>query len=210
MGKQMYRLLLDDYSAASFTSMSKEYFGTLDEIAEFMSALADDKDDCENQKELLGAYTKFCNGEKDITHNVAYREVPFLVRAKTLCSSKTEVFDYSWEHLNTWHFPYYMKCDRAESTHIWLSCRGEYYRCIQTSFTNLCYSDLGDEYNPMGSMIWGFPQQIAGRNGNLRNRLFVVEKRFKNKFEAMRDYASFEANKDVCFAEILNDIFGDG
>ena len=59
-------------------------------------------------------------------------------------------------------------------------------------------------------MLCGYPNQIIGDNGNPVNRLFVIEKTFKNRAEAMEDMAQFQKNKDINFAEILNDIFGDG
>ena len=43
MGR-FYRLLLDDYSAASFTSFDKDYYGTLEEINEFFEEMKKDKE----------------------------------------------------------------------------------------------------------------------------------------------------------------------
>ena len=40
-----YRLLLDDYSAASFTSFDKDYFGTLEQIDGFFQAIKADEED---------------------------------------------------------------------------------------------------------------------------------------------------------------------
>ena len=39
-----YRLELDDYAAAAFTSFSKEYFGTLDDIRGLITALEQDEE----------------------------------------------------------------------------------------------------------------------------------------------------------------------
>lgn len=38
----MYRINLEDCSAASFTSLSKPYYGSLDEIRELLSTIRDD------------------------------------------------------------------------------------------------------------------------------------------------------------------------
>ena len=43
MGR-FYRLLLDDYSAASFTSFDKDYYGTLEEINAFFEEMKKDKE----------------------------------------------------------------------------------------------------------------------------------------------------------------------
>ena len=59
-------------------------------------------------------------------------------------------------------------------------------------------------------MIWGYPGQIQGTVGNLHNQLFVIEKIFKTKAEAISDLTNFKTNPDPDFSRILDDIFGDG
>ena len=59
-------------------------------------------------------------------------------------------------------------------------------------------------------MIWGYPGIITGKRGNLYNTLFVEEKVFKNKKEAMKDREEFINHPDQNFAKFLDDIFGDG
>lgn len=49
-----YRLLLDDYSAASFTSFSKDYYGTLEQIGSLFEAIKQDEELAERQKYILG------------------------------------------------------------------------------------------------------------------------------------------------------------
>ena len=205
-----YRLLLDDYSAASFTSFSKDYYGTLEQIGTLFEAIKQDEELAERQKYILGIYDRYLAGETKISHNVAYQEVPFLIPAKVLGTETTVLTDFSWEHINTWGFPYLVKCDKAECTHIWFSCYGKYSRCIQVQFTNLQCESITGKFEPLGSMIWGYPGQIAGDNGDVYNRLFVEEKVFKNKTEAMADKQNFIHSPDPKFDEFLNDIFGDG
>lgn len=59
-------------------------------------------------------------------------------------------------------------------------------------------------------MIWGYPGQIQGKRGNLRNQLYVVEKSFKSKAETLKNRVNFVNNPDPDFSRILEDIFGDG
>lgn len=106
-----------------------------------------------------------------------------------------------------------LKCAKAESKHIWFCCNRKYSRCIQTKFTDLQYESYIGKCEKLGEMLCGYPNQIIGDNGNLVNRLFVIEKTFKNRAEAMEDMAQFQKTKTLTFqrffAEILNDIFGD-
>ena len=205
-----YRLLLDDYSAASFTSFDKDYFGTLEEINLFFKKMKSNEKIAKQQEYLLSVHERFLAGEKVINHTVAYREVPFLVPAKVLAPETSILTNYAWEHLNTWRWPYMMKCDKVECTHIWFSCYGKYSRCIKAQFTNLQYGTESEEYKLLGGMIWGFPGIIAGKKGNLYNTLFVEEKVFKNKSEAMKDKDEFVKKPAPIFTKFLDDIFGDG
>lgn len=59
-------------------------------------------------------------------------------------------------------------------------------------------------------MLWGFPHQIEIEKSKVFNRLFVVEKYFKNKQEAIDDMNGFSLKPDPVYTEIMNDIFGDG
>lgn len=205
-----YRLLLDDYSAASFTSFGKEYFGTFEQLKGLFDYMRSNKKIAERYSSILSVFDRFLAGEKNLTHNVAYHEVPFLVYAKVLGSETSILTDYKWEHLNTWRWPYFMKFDKAESTHLWISCHREYFRCIRTKFSNLQYGTDEEDYEPLGTMIWGYPGQIQGKQGYLRNQLYVVEKSFKSKADALEDYSNFMNNPDPDFSKILDDVFGDG
>lgn len=207
---RFYRLLLDDYSAASFTSFSKDYYGTLEDINCFFKAIREDEDTVERFADLLSVYDKYLAGEKKIIHNVAYRNVPFLVPAKVLGTETSVLADYAWNHFNTWDCLYRMKCDKAESKHIWFSCHGQYHRCIQTKFTNLLYESTVGTFVSHNGWTWGFPHQLEYEPPITESRLFVIEKTFKNKAETMNDRINFVQNPDPRFDSILDDLFGDG
>ena len=205
-----YRLLLDDFSAASFTSFSKSYFGTLEQMKGLFDYIRSDEDIAKRFSGILSVYDRYLAGETEITHGVAYQDVPFLVTAKLLWVETSVLTDYDWTHFNTWEWPYYMKCDKAESTHAWFSCRKKYCRCNLTQFTNLQYGTSKDDYEPLGRTFWGYPGQIQGEVGNLHNQLYVAEKWFDSKAEAFNDWMNFKQNHDPDFSSFLEDVFGDG
>ena len=80
--KEIYRLQLDDYSAASFTSFGKDYFGTFDQMRELFNAIRCNEDFVSQSSDILTTFDRCLAGEKKITHYAAYQEVPFLVQAK--------------------------------------------------------------------------------------------------------------------------------
>lgn len=91
----MLRTELDDYSAASFSSFSKYYFGTPDEIRALIQAMDENKRDEDGHKSLLAAFRAYESGQTDVTHNVAYQEVLFLLPAKLLHTEKVALNDYA-------------------------------------------------------------------------------------------------------------------
>ncbi len=205
-----YRLILDDYSAASFTSFSKDYFGKMEDIAGLFKAIREDDSIADSFKDLLSVYELYLSGDKKVTHRVAYQEVPFLVPAKKLGSETTVLNNYTGNHTNTWGCIYEMRYEKAESTHIWLSCHGKYSRCIQTRFTNLEYMNPLGKYTSHNGRMWGFPHQLEYESPITVNRLFVVEKFFKNKTEAINDHLNFVHNPAPKFDSVVDDLFGDG
>ena len=69
MNKQIYKLCLEDYSAASFTSFGKEYFGTFEMIESFIDAIKYDDQISEKFADLISTFDKYKNGAKNVTHN---------------------------------------------------------------------------------------------------------------------------------------------
>lgn len=210
MGKQFFRLCLDDYASGSCSSFSKYYWGTIEMIESFINELKSDPYTSDRFDHLIATYEKYIAGDKKITHKVAYQEVPFLVPAKILAQSTSILENAEWEHLNTYHWIYDIKCEKAESQHLWISCRDEYFRCIKTRFTDLAYKNTLKDYVPIGNMLWGHPGVLNVNLPNVENNLFVIEKTFKNKSVALADAEEFEKTKDPNFSKILDDVFGDG
>ena len=206
---KIFKLYLEDHSAASITSFEKSYFGSIETIDEFINTIQGNDKLINEYNELVSCLDKYTKGEKDITHNVAYKDVPFLTPVKILGTDTSLLTDYKWRHINTWGFPYDMKCEEVNSTHVWISCKGEYFRCIKSEFKELKYENVLGEYTALGA-AWGLTYQIEVKNDITYNRMFVIEKTFKNKNEALADIEKFKDKKDPIFTEVLKDVFGDG
>lgn len=205
-----YRLELDDYSAASFTSFGKYYYGTMEDMRCFFGELTLDEDFKDRFRDLTSKFQAFEEGQQDLSHRVAHREVPFLVPVRLLHQEKITLENYEWTHTNTWGWPYYMRCDKVESEHLWLGCGREYCRVTKAVFTKLQYTGTIGQWNNVGTMLWGFPCILAGDSSGFWNRLAEPEKFFKTRTEAQQDWERFSNNPDPDYSEFCNDIFGDG
>lgn len=205
-----YRLELDDYAKPGFVSFSKYYFGTLNEIRMWLSAIEAEEDRSKNFQSLFEAYEAFLGGQTDVTHFVAYNNVPFLRRATVLYQEELELHDYQWEHTNIWGFPYYMRCKSVNTTHLWLRCDRKYYRYVYARFLNLEYAVKSGFWHELDGGYWGFPEVLTVRDGITRNRLAERESCFDSLTKLTSDWEAFKANPMPDFTEFCNDIFGDG
>ena len=205
-----YRLELDDYSAAAFTSFGKYYYCTLEDLRCLLGELTQDEKFLKQFKELLFTFQSFEEGHQDLSHSIAYRKVPFLVPAQLLHREPVTLENYKWTHINTWDRPYYMRCDEVKSEHLWLACDGEYCRATKAMFSRLQYTGTIGRWNHVGTMLWGFPCILTGNPFSFWNRLAEPEKQFKTKEDAKRDWELFPENPDPDYSAFCNDIFGDG
>lgn len=53
-------------------------FGTLEDIDGLFKAIREDEDTAERFQDILSVYDQYLAGNRKVTHNVAYRDVPFL------------------------------------------------------------------------------------------------------------------------------------
>ena len=205
-----YRLELDDYSAAAFTSFGKYYYGTIEDLRCFFDELISDGELKKRFKDLISTFQAFDEGQQGLTHSIAYRKVPFLVPAHLLHKETVTLESYKWEHTNTWGWPYYMRCDKVESEHLWFACGGEYCRAVKAVFSKLQYAGTADQWNHIGSMLWGFPCILVGNPFSFWNRLAEPEKHFETMEEVRQDWKTFLETPDPDYSGFCNDIFGDG
>ena len=97
-----YRLELDDYSAAAFTSFGKCYYGTTEDFRCFFRELTIDVDLKKQFGDLISRFQSFEEGQQNISHYIAYRKIPFLVPAHLLHRETVILENYEWKHTNTW------------------------------------------------------------------------------------------------------------
>lgn len=208
--QKYYRIELDDYAAASFTSFSKEYFGDQAAVQEWIDAIAADEKRAESRKELRNTFEAFKAGEKNLSISAAYRTVPFMTPMTVLKKERLVRENVQWEHINTWGFPYNIRCKVVESEHIWLSCGRKHYRGLFAKFINPEYESARSEWQLLGDMLWGFPEVLTLQGNILQNRLAEPEKFFGSKYDALSDWEAFCKKPDPIYKEFCNDIFGDG
>lgn len=205
-----YKLDLEDFSAPSFISCSKSYFGTLSDISGLLDALSKDDKWKDSFLETQEAFKAFMNGEKEVRHNVLYENVKLLEPAKLIGSVTYTESDKQIKHLNAWDHPYYMHFSKAKIQHLWFECEDKYVRVLKADITNLQYSSDKKRWIDVNCRFWGFPHMLEVNETTIYNRLAVIDKRFDSSEEAKADYESFLNSPDTDFGSFCDEIFGDG
>lgn len=206
-----YRLALDDCSAPSFTSIEKDYYGTLDDFQGFFTELA-----CSGLLKLqFMNIPSLFHGMKEgqqlyLDQCVDCGELVGFESTRLLHSETVILRNFEWKHTNTWGWPYMMCCEKVESEHLWLDCNGNYRRVVKAVFTGLRYTGPTGRRKDVGTMLWGFPCILTGDSSGFWNRLAEPEKHFKTMSEAQLDWTRFSSSPDPDYKEFCNDIFGNG
>lgn len=198
---KVYHIELDDYSTPAFVSFGKNYYGTMKDIEEFISKFKPNE-----ESEIVKAFQEYKNGNKDAEITVAYRKRKMLEEVKVYGKKEIISGNFEWEHINTWGFPYPMRCEKLKSTHYWIKSNKKLCRIIKAEFTNLQHKNAIDEWTEINS-IWGHPHIIEF---GMYNTLMVVEKKFDTIEELKENMQHFSSIEDMNFTEFCNDIFGDG
>ena len=206
-----YKLLLEDFSAPSFISCSKSYYGTLNDISGLLEAISKD-DKCKDDfLETREAFESYMQGDTEVSHNVLYENVKLLEPTRLIGSvSYTENEKY-WKHLNAWEYPYYMHFSKAEVQHFWFECQNKFVRVMKANITDLQYSSDKKRWVDVKGGFWGVPHMLEVVDGSIvYNRLAVVEKCFDSLEEVKTDYENFLNSPDTDFKNFCDEIFGNG
>lgn len=208
--EQYFCLELDNVATPSFTSFGKYYWGTLTELRGFIKALQNADyvgDRCDSLVEAFRAYEQ---GQTEVTHSVAFRDVPLLHPAMILHEGNSIFRDLAWTHSNIWGFPQEMRCKRVATRHLWVQCEQKFYRIIYAHFTDFEHLGISGEWRKVGEMLWGYPEILDYQPPHIYNRLAEPEIEFDSLDALHADWQSFQANPMPIFDEFCNDIFGDG
>ena len=181
---EIYGAELLDCAVPAFVTFEKPYFGSLEDIADFRSALREAK----------------VTGLKEMT----------FFTTRLYGAKHSEQGKGTYEHINIHGFPYYIWWDHLESVHVWLRYREKYWRCLRARITNMryCIDPEEEKAESSGEQIWGHPNIVEYRKPYHFNRMYVIEKRFDSEKELLEDMEQFHG--EVELQGFLDDIFGDG
>lgn len=209
MSKEKYYVMhLDDYAAAQFTSFGKMYFGTLEEIGHFIRLLEKESRTSEAHKDTIEGFYKFLDGDKYVTHKVAYQDVKLLTPVRVRGSNVVRMNRKIWTHLNTWRWPVKMRASQVVVEVKLFQVGSKIYRAIRPSFKNLSdYSPFAKQWRKRQDGFWGFPHMLDLDGDWNQCRFFVVNEEYKEFSQACEDM--YDVSK-IDFEPVINEVYGNG
>ena len=204
---QFYKITLTDCAIPSFCSGGKDYYGTIEEVEDLITAIKNNNSIERDFEGLQAAFNEYI----DCEHAVAYSKAKFLTPVKLIAENELIVDKYKWKHINIWHCLYYMHAGVSHFKQVVLQDGGNYIRVIKPEFDELRYAieEQSESQDKIGGMFWGFPEMIKydSRTKKTLSRLYLYEERYSDKATACRDLDNTEK---IDLQSFCDDIFGDG
>ena len=207
--EQFYKIYLTDYALPGFCSGGVKYYGTMDELREFIMTVAEKQG--KDLDGLKAALESFLAGEQDVQHNVAYDYKPFLTPVEIKSEVAFNIGKIEWTHINIYGYPYYMKADEGTISEVILKDGDTYVKCAKAELKNLMYkSDPPiDHWRKLDGGFWGFPELLLYNKDKdtTFSALYYVERESKEEDDPALTIGDV---KELLFEEFCNNIFGDG
>ena len=124
-----YGVRLNNYFSPSFCLNHKMYFGTLNNIREFIRSMGRS----EQSYLVRKALKRYTSGETDVTHRVAYIEQNLIEDVELIAEGKVKLGATAWEFLNVWYSPQYMESDSTVVKIALIKYENQYLRVIKAS-----------------------------------------------------------------------------
>lgn len=83
-------------------------------------------------------------------------------------------------------------------------------RAVFAKFKGLQYQGYREKWGDVGDMFWGYPEMLGCKPPYISNRLAESELVFGTLKDAQADWEAFQSSPVPLFAEVCDEIFGDG
>ncbi len=207
--EKFFRLELTDYATPGFCSLTKPYYGSLNDVISFIERINSFNLDCDPD-ELQMALSKYMAGNKRVKHHTVSSNVNFLNKVELLEKRLYSLYNLNWQHINIWNCPYNLRASGVEVEEVLIKDKEKYSRCAKLKVYDLkLQSPLSsDSWSELIDGFWGFPAMIYydKKTETVNSSLYYRQKVFEDFNEAENDFI----NNGIVFDGFCDDIFGDG
>lgn len=204
MNETLFRMHLEEPAAPGFCSLSKSYFGTLDDFSAVISNMA--QMGC--NQDTVQAFRAYQEGNIEAEHTVCYNKDRLLKPVGVIAKIIYELEDVCWDHINIYDCVYKMRASKSIVEQVLVRDGDTYYRCIRPAFTGLQYQAEGIPiWRPIGDRIWGNGSVVHIADNTIAFLTYVCENHSTELQPLLGDMWSIDA---IDFTQACNEIFGNG
>lgn len=157
--KQLYGLVLEDYSSPRYNPRAKLYVGTMQELLDFTEAL--EKESVPQYKYLITAIRSYASNP-GATHTVCGVEYPILTPVKEIGRKEINLTDHIWIHKTELRAcEYLMHADSIWSSHVLVEYESQLILCSKASFDQLKISTALLGWIQLNKDIASFPGMVC-------------------------------------------------
>lgn len=205
---QIFELNLEDYSCPRYLPAIKYYYGTMDEIIDFMVRLEDNPDTCSRYKEMLDAAERYTLDNVP-THTVAGQALPIFTPVQEISRLETIRKDARWEYKTHNGTSYACRAPKIEICQTLVETKSGYELCVQANITGLQIRYPGIGWLCPNGNIKGFPGMVTFSN-NTHHMALAVSQFNYNLDEYDLAMADAMDPHSVNLSCLVADILGEG
>lgn len=201
----LFAITLEDYACPRYLPVTKSYYGSMDEMVDFMIRLEDNPATGARYKETLDA-AEYYDLDNDMTHTVAGQTLPIFVPVVEVSRLETTRQDVRWEYKTYGGTVYPCYASKIEMRQSLIETPSGYELCVQANIIGLqvCYHGVG-WLCPNGT-IKGFPGMVTFGDNTHKMALAVSQYHYEfNEYDlAMADATNpYSVNLACLVADIL-------
>ena len=154
------KIQLEDYGLPRYSSISRSYYGTKQDIHRLMFRLAANNWTRTRYAEMIEAVDSY-NLDPDIVHNVAGSEYPILTPLNKIHSKNFSLHDLSWNCIGHSGAVYPARTESVQVEQVLLQQGTTIHRCARVTFYELTFCMQVFGWMSLGNEIKGFPGQVT-------------------------------------------------
>lgn len=204
MSEQFFAMQLEDHSLPEMLYFPKTYYGTLNQIGEFIAHLAADPDTAVKYATTIRAYEDYRNGNLGAVHMIHGQPLRLLTPVNLVFETVILEQDVEWDFDNGVH-QFRVRADFVDLHQVLLQDGELYIRAVRPCYEGIQFENPIDGWTTMPACHYGFPHIYAVAPSWHYSRLYTTEQL------EMSAQPCLARMQDFCYVthhEACNDLFG--
>ncbi len=168
----VYGLVMENYAKCVSSPDLFAYFGTMDDILKWKSAISEDDSLCLRYQNLIAGIDSF-DMHPDVTHVVSGQEIPILSPVEALAHAEVQMDFPQWDYSTVSGVVYPMQAKHADVSQLLLKIDMKLCRCVKVCFDQISVCLQCGGWIRLKGETWGAPQMLIYEEDRYCMRMYV-------------------------------------